>query len=450
MMNANDLAAQFIETASWEDLPEAVQEKARLCLVDNLGATLAGTLTRASQITSEYAAITWPGTQATILLSTRRASAIGAAYANGCSANGIDIDDSARYAYGHAGAQIFPTALAVAEAHGLSGSQLLCGMVVGYEIAHRVGRCWHASHPVYQACGSWGSVACAAVAAHLMRLSTKQVLHALGIAEYHAPNLPMIRDIDYPAMVKHGIEWAAMTGIISAELAERGFTGIPGILSLEEFQVWGEDIGHNFLMVDGVAWKPAHYACCGWAHAGVEGARRLVLEEKIGLDEILHILVEGCHGAYRLGTRLPTTMEEAQFNQAWPLAAMLVDGEIGPAQILESRLSDPYIRALAEKVEVVETEELESLCQLFELGDPRGRFASKVTITLKDGRRYHSGLVDGGLRFPPVGWNREHMSEKFRWLAGFVISSAQIDEILDLLWQFDQLSDVRELTRKLQ
>ena len=45
-----------------------------------------------------------------------RASMAGAAFANGNAANGLDLDDSARYAYGHAGAQIFPAALAVAEA----------------------------------------------------------------------------------------------------------------------------------------------------------------------------------------------------------------------------------------------------------------------------------------------------------------------------------------------
>jgi 2-methylcitrate dehydratase PrpD len=450
ILDANDLTAQFIATVTWQNLPEAVQEKALMCLVDNQGAMLAGTLTRISEIGAEYAAITWPGDQASIVLHAKRASAIGAAFANGCAANGIDVDDSARYAYGHAGAQIFATALAVAEARGLSGAQLLTSMVVGYEVAHRVGRCWHASRPIYQACGSWGSVVCAAVAAHLMGLPAEQAWHALGIAEYHAPNLPMMRDIDHPAMVKHGIEWAAMTGIISAELAERGFTGIPGILSFDEYQGWGQDIGQNYLMVEGVAWKAARYACCGWAHAGVEGARRLVLENDIELNDIAKIRVEGSHGSFRLGTRLPNTMEEAQFNQAWPLAAMLVDGEIGPAQMLEGRLRDPRIRALAQKVEVVETEEMENLRRLFEQGDPSGRFASQVTITLKDGRSYHSGLVDGGLRFPPLGWDRERMTDKFRWLAGFVLAPGQTDEVLETLWRFDQLPDVRELTRQLQ
>jgi 2-methylcitrate dehydratase PrpD len=449
-MSANDLAAQFIAEITWDRLPAPVRGKAHMCLVDTLGAALAGTLAPISRISAEYALDAWPGDEATLLYQGKRSSALGAAFANACAANALDVDDSARYAYGHAGVQIFATALAVAQSRRLTGAQMLTGMVVGYEIAHRVGRCWHASRPVYQACGSWGSVACAAVAAHLMGLPVEQVRHALGIAEYHAPNLPMMRDVDHPSMVKHGAEWAALTGIISAELAAAGFTGIPGILSFPEYQEGCEDIGQNYLMVEGVAWKAARFACCGWAHAGVEGAHRLVLENSIALTDIARIRVDGSHGTYRLGTRLPETTEEAQFNQAWPLAAMLVDGEIGPRQMLEERLSDPHIRALAQKVEVHESEEMERLCRLFEQGDPHGRFASRVTISLNDGQMLESGLVDGGLRFPPQGWDQARMSEKFRWLAGFVLDASQVEEILEMLWQFEDISSVAMLNNRLK
>ncbi len=225
-MNGHELAARFVASARWEDLPADVQRKARMCFADGLAATIAGTLTRVSRIAGDYAAEAWRGDDATVLRHTEnqglhgvRASAAGAAFANGYAANGLDLDDSARYAYGHAGAQIFPAALAVAEALNRTGAEMLAAMVAGYEIAHRVGRCWHASREVFQACGSWGSVACAAVAANLMRLTPEQAGHALGIAEYHAPNLPMMRDIDDPTMVKHGIGWGAMTGVTAAGLA---------------------------------------------------------------------------------------------------------------------------------------------------------------------------------------------------------------------------------------
>lgn len=448
-MTGDERTADFICDTAWDDFSAAVQRKARLCLLDNLGALLSGTLAKVSRVAADFAAARMPGDEATILVHGKRASAAGAAFANGCAANGLDTDDSARYAYGHAGAQIFPTALALAEARGLSGKRLLSAMVVGYEVAHRVGRCWHTDHKVYQACGSWGSVACAAVAAHLMDLTREQTRHTLGIAEYHAPNLPMLRDVEHPAMVKHGIGWGALTGITSAELASHGFTGIPSILSFDKYSDWVSDIGQNYLMVDGVAWKAKGYACCGWAHAAVEGARRLAQAQHIEIGDVARIRIETFHDSAQLGTRLPTTTEEAQFNLAWPVAAMLVDGELGPQQMLEARLCDPAIRALAQRVEVVESEELNKLCRLFEQGDPRGRFASIVTIALKDGREFNSGLVEGGLSFPQPNWDERKMEEKFRWLVSSVLDESRVNPLVNLLWQFDTLPDVRELIQLL-
>ncbi len=78
---------------------------------------------------------------------------------------------------------------------------------------------------------------------------------------------------------------------------------------------------------------PAWKAPCAWCR-----------EHAIDLADIAKITVAASESTVRLGTRLPSTTEEAQFNQAWPLAAMLVDGEIGPAQTLEAapvRSPDP-------------------------------------------------------------------------------------------------------------
>ena len=455
-MNGHELAAEFIATVRWEDLPAPVQAKARMCLADGLSAMLAGTLTRVSRISADFAAETWPGSQATVFrhepsrgLHGLRTTTAGAAFANGNSTNALDIDDSTRYANGHGGAQVFPTALAVAEAFSRTGAQMLTGLVVGYEVAHRIGRCWHASRDVYQACGSWGSVACAAAAGHLMGLPAEQAGHALGIADYHAGNVPMMRDVAAPAMVKHGIGWGAMTGVMAAGLAAHGYTGIPSLLALDEYQPWVADIGLNYLIVDGVAWKAERYACCAWAHAGVEGTRRLVEEHHIELDDIADILVEGCHGSAALYRGLPTTTEEAQFSQSWPLAAMLVYGEIGPDQTLEARLQDPRLRAVASKVRVVETEELERLSVLYGQGHPEGRFAGKATITLRDGRTFHSGLIDGGLRFPQPGWDEARMSSKLCWLARYVLDEPRVEQLVETVWRFEQVSDVREFVRNL-
>ena len=416
-----------------------------MCLVDNLASTLSGARTRVGRVAAQYACACLPGAEATILLQARKANAAGAAFANACAANGLDTDDSARYAYGHAGAQLFPTALALAEARRLPGSRLLSGLVVGYEVAHRIGRCWHDDHAVYQACGSWGSVACAAVAAHLLELPPEQVRQALGIADYHAPNLPMMRDIAHPAMVKHGIGWGALTGISAAQLASFGFTGIPTLFEADRYRGWVEDLGSSYLMVDGVAWKAKGYACCGWAHAAVEGAKSLVERHRVDPAGIARIVIETFAEAAALGTRLPATTEEAQFNLAWPVAAMLVDGEVGPEQTLEHRLGDERIRALVRRVEVRESGELNELRRLFELGDPRGRFASEVTLILEDGRELSSGRVGGGLSFPQPGWDEAVMEEKFRWLVEPLLGRPRVDGLIELAWKLEELPDLAGL-----
>ena len=450
-MDRNKLAAQFIGDTRWNGLPDAVQDKVKMCLVDIIAAIVGGVLTPITDIAAAYAPVAWPGDDATILLHDTRARAAGAAFANANAANALDCDDGGIYTRGHQGAQVFPTALALSEALGLGGSAMLAAVVVGYEISHRFARCWHRyKHPVYQADGSWGSVACAATAANLMGLDTATIMHALGIAEYHTPNLPMERDLIDPAMVKHGHGWAAMTGIVAAELAERGFTGIPGLLGFKEYHGWVATLGDEYIMVDGVDFK--QHCSCAWGHMAIAAVQRLQREPDWDVEDIAAITVEGHHWTAVLHTAHPTTTEEAQFSVKWPLAAYLVDGEVGPDQILESRFGDARINALVDKIELVESEELDNLYRpSFE-----GRFAwddgtsaSRVIIRLEDDRTLDSGPVSDACRINAHG-DEERLEGKFRWVTGYVLEQDRIDQLLEMLWHFEEISDVGELTALLR
>ena len=447
-MDGNELAAQFIGDTRWSGLPDAVQHKVKMCLVDIIAAIVGGVLAPISDIVAAYATEAWRGNEATILLHDRRASAAGAAFANACAANALDCDDGGVYTRGHQGAQVFPTALALSEKLGLGGGAMLAAVVVGYEISHRFGRYWHRyQHPVYQADGSWGSVACAATAANLMGLDIDAIKHALGIAEYHAPNLPMERDLLDPAMVKHGHGWGAMTGIVAAELAERGFTGIPGLFGYQEYQDWVSTLGDEYIMLYGVDFK--QYCSCGWGHHALAAVQRLQREHSWEVGDIASIRVEGHHWTAVLHTTHPTTTEEAQFSVKWSVAAYLVDSEIGPSQVLESRLSDPSINALVDKIALVESEELDSLYRPIFEGREGGLGASRVVICLEDDRILDSGLVSDSCRIAASG-DEERLEKKFRWLTSFVLGGNRIDGLLEMLWHFDAVQDVHELTSLLR
>lgn len=446
-MNGDSLVAQFARSLQWDDLADDVQQKAKLTLLDALGATLSGTQTQISRIAAEYAPAAWAGDESSILIHGGMATAVGAAFANGCAANGFDTDDGAKYTRGHPGAQLFPATLAVSEKLGLSGSDMLTAMVVGYEVAMRAGRCWHDHHQVYQACGSWGSVATAAAASSLMHLDEPSIEHALGIAEYHAPNAPMMRDIDHPAMVKHGIGWGAATGITAAELAASGYTGIPSLLSFDRYEDWVSDIGKTYLIVDGVTFK--EFASCGWGHAPLCAVRELIREHTIPADEIARVLVEGFAETVRLGVDQPTTTEEAQFNTGWPLAALLVDGEVSPRQTSDDRLDDKRMCRLLERIEVVENEDFSRWAEMKWKGEKEGRYASRVLITMKDGTRFDSGIFsfshDYGAR-----WDTDRVAAKFRWLVQDVIPDSVAQKLIEMTLAFEQLSDVRELIALVQ
>ena len=255
----------------------------------------------------------------------------------------------------------------------------------------------------------------------------------------------MMRDIDHPAMVKHGSGWGAMTGITAAELSSRGSTGIPGILTFEKYRDWVVDIGQNYIMVDGVIWK--EYACCAWAHAALGAAGMLARKYSIKVEDIARIKIEGFHESLRMGAKLPDTAEEAQFNLAWPLAALLVYGEVGPEQMLERSFNDPKIQDVVSKIELVESEELNRLYRLAAQGDPKGKYASVVTVTLKDSRQFSSGMVESKIRYPQPGWDEQRVEEKFRWLMRYALDEPRTDELVDIVWHFEEISDVRELTQ---
>jgi 2-methylcitrate dehydratase PrpD len=447
-MDGHELAAQFIGDTRWNGLPDAVRHKVKMCLVDIVAAIVGGVLTPISDIAAAYGPVAWPGDDATILLHDTRARAPGAAFANACAATGLDCDDGGAYTRGHQGAQVFPTALALSEAMGLGGNAMLAAVAVGYEISHRFGRCWHRYQgPVFQADGSWGSVACAATAANLMGLDANTIKQALGIAEYHAPNLPMERDLIHPAMVKHGHGWAAMTGIVAAELAQRGFTGIPGLLGFEEYEDWVATLGDEYIILDGVSFK--RYCSCGWGHHAIAAVQKLGREHDWEVQDIAAIRVEGHHWTAVLHTAHPTTTEEAQFSVKWPLAAYLIDGEVGPDQVLESRLGDASIRALVDKIELVESEELDDLYRPSFEGTDRGLSASRVVIRLEDGRTLDSGPVSDSCRIKARG-DEQRLEEKFRWLTGYVLEGDRIDRLLEMLWHFDSVGDVRELSSLLR
>ncbi len=227
-----DRVLDFISNTTWEDLPESVRIQSRRCLLDLMGALVAGRRTPVGDIMAGVAGDQFPGDQATILVSGERVSAMGAALANGFAQNALDIDDGYRLIKGHPGAAFLPALLAALEIKGgCTGIEFLTTVVIGYEIGIRAGLIRHTVYPTYHSSGSWGAVSAAAGASRLLELSRAHLREALGTAEYHAPIAPMMKGIDVPSMGKDSLGWGNMTGLASVFMAQRGFTGVEPLFS---------------------------------------------------------------------------------------------------------------------------------------------------------------------------------------------------------------------------
>lgn len=444
---------RFIADCRYQDLPAEVAGLVGLCALDTFAAMACGAQSPVARIAADHAAARWRSGEATVLSTGARQTSAAAAFANATAANGTDLDDVGRYTWGHPGAMVVPTALAVAEETGASGKEFLAAVALGYEVAFRSGRCLNfgAAGPLvnaareFRACGSWGAATCAAITAHLMHLPAPQIVHALGIAEYHAPEAPMMRDLETPAMVKHANGIGAMTGVDAAQLASRGFTGTMSRLYAADHRPWTTDIGCHWILPYSIHWK--RHSCCSFAHAALD-AIEVLRRQGASASRVRQIRVQAYSDAVRLGARVPQTSEEAQFSISWPVAVMLEDGEVHPRAMGALRLTDPRTRDLAGRVLLTENPELTARYLLSESEQPGGEEGAIVEIELTDGTVL--GPVKGiNVLFPERMPGRDAVEAKFRWAVTDALAAAQIDGVLSAVRELPDLPNVKTLAQNL-
>ncbi|UCG24666.1 MAG: MmgE/PrpD family protein [Chloroflexota bacterium] len=429
----------FIHEANWGDLPVPIQNQARRCLLDTLGAAVAGRKTRLSQIIHDYSASVHAGTGAQLWLDGRDVSPPGAALANGMTIDALDIHDGYTLTKGHAGAALIPASLSTVALGGpISGQDFLAALVVGYEVALRAGLALHATACDYHTSGAWNALGCAAIIARRLGLGADHTRHALGVAEYHGPRSQMMRCIDHPTMLKDGSGWGAMTGVSAAILAGDGFTGAPALTvdAVEVADFW-TDLGDRWLIAEQY-FKP--YAICRWAQPAIAGALNLRKQYEFDPETVRSIRVTTFHEAVRLANPLPQTTEEAQYSLPFPVATALVHRQLGPAELSGQGLHHPLVLQLAQRVELVED-------PAHSARFPEERFA-QVQIELEDGKILNSGEVEAtwGVEDPP---SDKALREKFRWLARTCLSKERVKELEMTIWQVADLSDVNALCQLL-
>src|SRR6266849_369720 len=125
--------ARFIVETKWQDIPEKARHEAKRALLNFFAVAIAGCRTEPVELALKSLAEFSGGKQATIIGRTERIDALGAAFLNAASANVFDYCDTHLPTVVHPTAPLAPALLALAELKRVTGPELLLAVVLGFE-----------------------------------------------------------------------------------------------------------------------------------------------------------------------------------------------------------------------------------------------------------------------------------------------------------------------------
>lgn len=360
-----------------------------------------------------------------------------AALIHGTAAHAAELDDSFRDAMLHPGAATIAAALAVAQATGASGPQFLRAVVVGYEVATRIGvvlgrehyRYWHNT-------GSVGSFGAAAAAACLYGLDEQAFAHALALTATCTAGLQQAFRLEAMAKPLHAGR-AAEAGVLAAHLAHSGLRCSLDVLdgeaglgqAMSDGPDWsrvGDTLGRDF-HITRLTFK--NHVGCGHTFAAIDGALALQQQHGFAAADIQQMDL----GVYKpaldiAGHVNPSTADEARFSVHYMVATALAHGSVRLAAYSPARLADPATRALMARTRVM-------LDPVVDAGFP-GRRAARVAITLHDGRRLER-LQPDRKGDPELPLSDDDLGGKLVELASTQIGESGSRALLARLWRLD-------------
>ncbi|MEW6334539.1 MAG: MmgE/PrpD family protein, partial [Thermodesulfobacteriota bacterium] len=217
-----DIFARYIHTLRFEDLPRHVIDSAKLLLFDYLASAVAG-----HKINRTFNDALWRVVgdmggkkESRVFFHRAKLPAPHAALLNAAFGHGADMDDGNRTAQGHPGVAVIPVALALAEAHRLTGKDAITAIVVGYDLFVRLATAINPSHLSrgFHTTGTVGTFAAGGAAAKALGLDFEKTGHALAFAALQAAGLLEVAESGQMAKPLHPAK-AAFAGILSARLA---------------------------------------------------------------------------------------------------------------------------------------------------------------------------------------------------------------------------------------
>ena len=429
--------AQFAATLQWADVPAAVQRRTEDLLLDWLASALAGKGARPVESIARFMQSMGPQDgPSEILIHRSRSSPLVAAVVNAAASHFAEQDDVHNGSVFHPAAVVFPAALAVAQALGRSGPELLEASVAGYEVGIRVGEFLGRSHyRIFHTTGTAGTVAAAAAVGRLLRLSPDQMAHAFGSAGTQAAGLwEFLRTAADSKQLHTG--HAAGAGLTAAYLAADGFTGARQIFDGKQGMAAGmsSDADPAKLAAGlGSRWALAEtsfkfHASCRHTHPAADALQQLLRQHDLAASAVARVTAQVHQGAIDvLGPVTdPQTVHQAKFSMGTVLGLIAVQGRAGLAEFDADYRSDAVV-AFRDKVDMALDAEVD--------GAYPARWIGKVQVLTTDGRQL-SARVDEPKGDPGNTLSRPELEAKALQLAAYQggATAAEMQGVITQVW----------------
>ena len=354
------------------------------------------------------------------------------AFLNGFAAHVLELDDGHRHGMIHLGASIVSAVLEVAVKENLKADDVLCGIVMGYEVAVRCARSIQPSHKVrgYHVSGTCGTIGSAMGIAFACNYNKEQLKSTLVCAVSSAAGILEIQE-QASELKPYNTARAANDGVLVAQVGKLAMPGPDDILGGKrgfltaltdtpkpEFLTEFNDVRY---CIEGIYQKV--HAACRHCHPAIDATLDMRKDLNLKPEQIEKIEVH----TYKLavGSHDHTDImgiSSAKLSTPYAVALAIVKGSCGYADFNEDNLNDYWIKNLTSKVSIIEDENLTDQ-------SPAVRGA-RVSIYLKNGEEYEAPcLYPKGEPENPL--TQEELEGKFRGLAMYGgLSSAECDEVI--------------------
>jgi 2-methylcitrate dehydratase len=435
-----DQLADFVQSASYEDLSDDAAQQLKIRVLDSLGCAIGALDGEPIRALQKHLADFGGAEQATLIGGGRTAPDRAALY-NSALVRYLDYNDSylAEGETGHPSDNL-GSVMAATEYAGGSGKDLLTALAVAYQVQCRLSdeapvRAKGFDHTVQ------GQYAAAAGAAKALALDPEQTANAIAISGTAHNALRVTRTGEISHWKGLAYPETGFTATHSAFLARRGITGPPEVFEgnkgfmhsiTGEFELdWSaEDLER---VTDTIIKK---YNAEIHSQATLEGALELKREHGIDPSTIEQIEVDTFDVAFDIigggeegDKTLVRRKEEADHSLHYMTAAALLDDHVLPAQYELSRIEADDVQSLLRKVRVQEIPEYSD------------RFPDHMVCDVRihaDGAVYETHKEDyEGFHTRPMSWDT--VSEKFIRLAEPHTDGALREDITDAVKDLETL-----------